>query len=116
MDLLSLEDPGKFLRDFRCQILHDLADDLVIAGVGPKRAGSAAIREVISDGPGVIDLRCSEAVTVIPAADLLHMIFFIIVRGHFPDFFFRKAEIRAVFFVQNGIHGGIIQPAEEIFL
>ena len=91
------------------------SDDLIAAGGLPIGTGTAVIAEVIDQGPGIENLIFAKTIPVIPFAEFIIMIGCAVVCGHFPHLLRRETEVSAVFLIQDGVDGQIIESTEDAF-
>jgi len=99
----------------RCGSQH-LTDDVVASGGLPKCFGTAVIVEVSNDRPGIKNLCITEAVPIIPIAELLILIRCAVVFRHLTHFVRGETEILAITFIQDRIDLQVVQAAEDTFL
>ena len=104
------------LVNFIIGIFKNLADNIIASGGLPESFRFAIVAEIIDDRPRIEYVGITEAITVVPFADLGVPITRAVILCHLPHFFRRKAEVVAVFFIENGVDFQIVQTAENTLL
>ena len=113
---LALHQQLQTLHNIRCCRSQHLTDDIIASGRLPECFGTAVIVEVPNDRPGIKNLGITEAVPIIPIAELLILIRCAVVFRHLTHFVRGETEILAITFIQDGVDFQVVQAAEDTLL
>ena len=113
---LALHQQLQTLHNIRCCRSQHLTDDVVASGGLPKCFGTAVVVEVSNDRPGIKNLGITEAVPIIPIAELLILIRCAVVFRHLTHFVRGETKILTITFIQDGVDFQVVQAAEDTLL
>ena len=96
----------------RVGMVHQGADDLVPAGARPVRGGPEPVLDVVEEAPGVVDLRISEAVSVIPLLRFLESLRMPVFGAQVKDLLWSESEPLVRHDGEDVVHLEIVHAGE----